>query len=688
MRHDSRGSVHILEVMIVALMVVGAIVSVSTMNANVSEAGRRTDSVQEDKADELLSTLRGLPATNTSVHYTDRLEEMIVQHMAGGDDALPTKLRNHHATEHRMMLQVEGRNHLVVGSREIPSGDIPHGGSAFWYSELGQTLIRPTVSHVEPGMDAQFELLPAWIDRVAKPPGHAYEVDLEFSDPDLDRASTFFHRLPLADQHPLILEPTDRVVDASHIINGEGTHYEWDLELKLAPLAAQTSTWLGTGQTFEVLAGQEWDLSLPDEEEADWVLTSDADDPVWILEYAGRPQRGPDTEAWLNVTLERPTHEAVTHHEVVLLRSGSSQGGEASVVLTPDSPSGSLPGLVFTSQPSPFPVTESVPLVFTVTNPTGSSVTMDAFSVRFSAGHQFKQEPAGWSRLPQDDGSVTYAWDSPASIAAHDAITLELPVQVENGDEGDNIKRGVPPVLEHLGPGELDPPLRDGLLPDEDGVPPLRSVSHPLGDAGVYTAWLRDEDREAGPHTVRVGHVAEDHVPPGAATFTQNGTGSSGFLPDLQQARQGMRLAVNEATFTADEDLGLTFSTAGLVEALQDHSGALTGEPIRLEVRAGDLLGQVNGNPENVTVEQWDLSQMTPGMEVDLNLAFSRSTMQGPVLVDAKWVVPTVDHGEVGLNFLAHALRTDGSRTVTPVFFNAHLQFWLPEGRGAWEVDV
>ncbi len=676
---------HILEVMIAGLMVVGAIVAVSSLNSNLERSQQGPESVQGDKAQELLATLQALPATNTSVHYSQGLEESIVQHLAGDVEPLPERLRNHHSTAHRMLLQMGGRNHIVVGPEEIPSRDVPHGASAFWFSELGQTLVRPSVSHLDTQMDAQFELLPAWVDRVADPPGHSYEVDLQFSDPELNGSSTFFQRLPLSGQEPLAMTPSDWVVSETQVTNADGTMYEWDVNLNLASTGDGSSVWLGGGDVFEVVAPAGWDLVLPEDE--DWALESNLDDPVWLLEYTGRPLRAVDEEAWFNLTLERSTDLGVDHHEVLRVRSAALAGGEVSLVLTPDSSSRPLPGLVFVSQPSPLPLSGTLPMVFTVTNPTDDPVTLDGFSVRFSQGHQFKHEPSGWSRVAQEDGTVLYTLDTAPTVWAHDATTLELPVVVEDTGEGDNVKPTSAPVLEYLGPGPQQPPLRDGLLPNGDDPPP-RMVSHPSGDAGLYTAWLPDEDEGPGVHTVRVGHSASDGVPPGVGTFTRLDVDTNGFLPGLQEARHGMRLDIDDASLAPGDDLWVSMSTAGLVEFLQANEDELTGEPVRLEVRSGDLLGHVTGDPDNVTTKQWALADMTAGMQVDTKATFGRSALLGPVLVDAKWVIPTVDHGEVDLNFLGHALRFEDDRQVTPVFFNAHLQFWLPEARGAWQADT
>jgi hypothetical protein len=671
--------------MIVGLMVMGAVVAVGAIHSGQQDIKQAREWSQEDRAGDALGALRGAPATNTSVYFSHRLEQLIVEHLSGDSDRLPGVLRAHHPADHRLVLQTAARDELVLGPTHLPVEEAPHGASALWRSGLGHTFIRPVISHHDIEMDAVFELLPVWMEQVKTPAGHGMEVRL-VDGHGVERSVVHHHRLPIPGQEPLLLEPRSPagalrwVVQESDVTNG--TKYDWYVHVNIQPAGDKDRVWLPQGRSFEVVPPSGWELGVLD---ADWDMVSVGDGPVWRLDYRGSPMWG-DQEGWLNLSLTRSSAEELLRHDWLTVRSASHVGAEATQVLVPSSGVRQGPVMVAASMPSPFSSQEVLPVTLTVMNPGPEPVDLSGLQVAFARGHQFLHEPSDWERSEQG-GSVVYTYAGPSVVvAAGGADVLVLPVQVEDEEGGDNVQRDLAPVMEYLGEGKLVPPVRDGLLaPHQMGAGYERVMGAVHGDRS-FVAALGAMGLENGTHTVRVGHSAEDRVPPGVGGFERFNDDSDGFLPDLQEVRLGMGLQAGEdATLRPGQPLEVVLNAGSLGSFLLDNSAMLDGDPW-LVVEAGDLMGMLSGRPDVVVEdhENFTVGTLMDGYSWQRELVFPRTAQPGPVIVEATLVVPTVDHGEVRLHLMSHVLRAGTSSPMVPVFFTAHLQFWFASGGDDW----
>lgn len=662
------------------VMVAGAVVAMSALNNSLDDPEDAHARHQEDGARDVLDALLGLPPQNTSVHYSHRLEEVMVQRLAGDERALAQLLRQYESAEHRLELQVGARNYPVVGPSQTSAGAVPTGDSAFWHTRMGSMLMAPTVSHHEPGMPIQFDLLPVWMDRVATQPGHPALIDASFSPSGgglWNHSSTVHYRLPVdGGGHPLQVTPHTPGGQPGHVFSEgsvvNGSDYDWDIRFKLEPVeAGQEGVWLDPGDRFHVITSASWHAPVLLDE--DWALVSAAEDPSAMVEYTGRPIRD-GGETWLNLTVNRPVGDGLAHHEVLRLESGSSSGAQIRVVLTPGSVDEALPVMVHPSLASPLSVSSSSPLELTVTNPGDASLSLESFDVRFpSMAHQFKQQPGSWSLSYEGADAVFSYTGSAVTISAGGAQTLSLPLKVEKA-EGDNVRGGLPPLLEYLGPGHMDPPVRDGPLSSGSGDDSKRAFSFAHGPTGGQTAWLDGADLGDGTHSVRVG--GQGTMPPGRGAFQWSNDPSDGLLPELQKARHSMAMQVSPGAVAPGEEVTVTLDSGRLVAFLEDPqwSGALVDDSVTITLRAGDLIGHLTGQSDVV-----ETAQFTPGEFDTLEpwvLSFPNSALLGPVVVSLEVDVETVQHGAVSLNFLGHTVRSDAGDQVVPMFAYAHLQFW------------
>jgi hypothetical protein len=658
--------------MIVGLLIAGAIVAVSTMQSPQQEtAGVREG---ERLAADFLALYAALPPQSTDKNYANRLEELIVEHLAGRDQTLSNLLAAHGLGSPRLYIDADGRTLHVYGQASPPGSGGSTGTSTFWHSTMGTTILSPTMSLHNTSMPIVFDVLPVANHRLPAPSGIPYVVEADLSADGFEArtAATFYARAPVEDQSPVLIEPVSggivrHVYSEAEVQGGSG--YSWTLRFRITPAPPVDRQWLDDGTFMRLEVPRGWDVAL--EDPSNWTRVNGAESPYWLIQYEGRSFRGSGT-AWMNATLSRPLDVPIRHHEHVTLRQHAPGYTVASAVLTPTAATREVPAMISLSQPGPLPVDGPVEIRFTLTNPSGAPVDVDRFEAVFPALHQFRHEPADWTRT-ESSGKARYAYvGATITIPAYGASTLTLPMRMEKND-GDNRPVMRPIIVEYLGEGALSPPHRDGQLEPAPGEEVPFFVALPRGEAGRYLAHLSADGLAAGVHTARIGGDATSRIPAGAAGFTVTDASAAALL-DLQEARHSMTIAIDKSRVRYGDGLNATLEMGTLGDFLA--AAPLADETLRVRVTGSDLVSHLSGRPQYTKTTTHNAADF---VDVDpFPIPAPKRVLPGVFVVTVDVTIDLIDVGPVDLRFVAVSFRTAEGLNVNPAFLSAHLHYLTP----------
>jgi hypothetical protein len=603
---DQHASVHVLEVMIVSIMIVGAVLAVSQMNAH---SGQDTQliTVHHDETETILENLKGLPSTNQSIGFTHRLEEKIVQYMRGDNTDLDDYFRTRGPGDpHRFLFQQEDNQTVVIGPQESPR-TVPSTGSVDWVSLLGTTIIQPSLSHHTPNTPIHVQALPTWINRIPLASQNHYQVTLtlEIDDPDTSQPKTHTHtthhpyRMPHRDQNPLMIQfiQDDEVRHHQALTHQPGLfdplNHTWQVNTRLQGTPGANGTWLTNLETLRVHIPPGWAL-MDSHEIGPWAVLEDSTPRLQRLSYHGPPLRGLET-AWLNFTLQHESIKPPLHPQALHVQQERRTWSQATLLLSPPivaHQAHQMPITLYASQPNPLPYKQHSmsEIRFTVQNPSPHEATLTGFQVQFPEGFRVQGQGGPWNHHYEGwpDPRV-YNLSDTITLQGHEATDIVLPIQARQLD-GDQKPQPLPPVLDFTGPA---------------GATDVATVLQ--GPLGIYEAWLPPATTGLpGDYAIKAHPNEVYQVPRGSGAYTYQVVADP-VIERLQQARSTMQVETSPFRAALDDPLLVTIDTGELFGVLRELP-TLSEDRVKVKIEAGSLFSHLIDHPDAALVFDMDLA--------------------------------------------------------------------------------